>query len=307
VEVFFCKVFSPLSSFEKLGENKDMTVLIFLGILLSLASAQTGENELTFYVVKSPHGLNWDSPSKAIYSIQKNRLLFSPRPLGTVFTEIHCKGESELRTTSFETLDLFNQLVLNQEGLGVFFHSFPGRMESDNSLRDELAGYMADGKVNFITFALNQGQCARAQNYLQEYEDKKISQNWGLSNIPRKGEGGNSLAFAVSILEVLGFNEEIFKEGWMRSLRVPIDLVGKPREDRSIIFFKILGSEWAAKLEPYHLLSFWDPEIMHEWISRNLKNFPKTKKASKEGIFLDRKHFPTLSTPFWLPQDNLEP
>lgn len=284
-----------------------MPVFIFLGLMVQILCAQAAEHELSLYVVKSPHGLNWNSPTSALMSIQKNRLLLARRPLGEVFTEVNCAGNSSLRTTSFETMDLFNQLILNQEGLGVFFHSFPGRLEKGESLRDELAGYFSEGRVNFITFALNEGQCKRAQSYLEEYEDKNIAQNWGLTNIPRKAEGGNSAAFAASVLEVLGFNEEIFKEGWVRARRVPRDLVGAPREEKSVNFLKLIGAQWAKKQEPYHLLSFWDPELIHEWITRNLNNFPKTNKANLEGILLERAHFPVMTTPFWLSQDNLEP
>lgn len=283
-----------------------MTVFIFLGLLLNLAFAQTG-NELTLYVVKSPLGVSWESPLSTIMSIQKNRLILTRRPLGAVFSEIKCGEENRILTTSFETMDLFNQLVLNQEGLGIFFHSFPGKLEKGDSLRDELAGFFSEDRIQFITFGLNPGQCQRVLSYLHEYEEKNVAQNWGLSNTPRKGEGGNSVAFAASILDVLGFQEEIFKEGWIRPRRVPRDLVGRPLEDKRVSFFKIFGSEWAKKHEAYHLLSYWDPELMHEWISRNLKNFPTTQKANATGIFLDRAQFPTLSTPLWLPQENLEP
>jgi len=240
-------------------------------------------------------------------SIQKNRLILTKRPLGSVFTELNCGGEKTLQTTTYETLDLFNLLILNQDGLGVFFHSFPGKLEKGETLRDELAGYFTEGRVNFITFALTSEQCERARNYLQEYESKNVAQNWGLTNIPRKAEGGNAGAFAASVLEVLGFDEEIFKEGWIRSRRVPRDLVGRPRENKRVSVLKILGSQWARKQEPYYLLNFWDPELIHEWIQRNLSNFPRTEKAQTPGISLDRRNFPLMSTPYWLPQENLEP
>lgn len=282
-----------------------MTVFIFLS-LFSLAFAQDS-SELTLYVVKSPLGMNWETPSKALASIQKNRLILTKHPLGSVFTEVKCTKETHLVSSTYESLDLFNQLVLNQEGLGVFFHSFPGRLVKGHNLQDELASNIADGRVQFITFSLNEEQCLRALEYLKEYEEKNVAQNWGFSNIPRKGEGGTSAALSMSVLEILGFQEEIFKEGWIRSRKVPLDLIGRPREDRRVSFFKILGSEWAKNQEPYHLLSFPDPELMHEWISRNLKNFPNTKKANIDGILLDRRHFPTLRIPFWLPQENLEP
>lgn len=283
-----------------------MKILFLLGIFFTLQTLRA-QDEITLYALKSPLGMDWSTPTKALLSLQKNRLIITRRPLGTVFTEIRCAGDERIVTTSFETLDLFNQLVLNQEGLGVLFHAFPGRFESDESLRDELAGYVAEGRVNFITFSLNQGQCSRAQKFVAEYQKKNVARHWGFSLKPREAQGGNSAAFAASVLEVLGMNEEIFKEGWIRTLRVPLSLVGLPLEERRVSFFRLLGSGWAKGTSPYHLLSFWDPELVHDWIGRNLRNFPTTKKAELTGIELDRRHFPVVAIPFWLPQENLKP
>lgn len=299
-----CKAIFPLFLTAKMMSNGRMRILFLLLFSLSV-NAQNLDHHLTLHVVPSPLGFSWESPLSLLASIQKNRLSFSPRPLGVVYTELKCGEESQLSTLYYEKLDLLSQLLMEQRGLGVLFHSFPGKFEKGDQLKEELAGYYADGKVRFVTFGLNPGQCERATKYISEYEEKNVARNWGLPHKPRQAEGGNSLSFAMSVLDVLGFQEEIFREGWLRALLIPWEKSGPPVRDEKVNILKLVGAQWANPKEQHIVLSFWDKELMHKWLKRNLKNFPQRDWGGFKGIYLDRKHFPVLKSPIWEQQEHL--
>lgn len=270
-----------------------MRMKFLLLLLLSFTAYATPfEGYLTLYVSPAPYGINWSSPPKLLTSIQLNRLSQHPRPLGVVYSELACGQDRNLVTSSYQQLDLFNRLVREGQGLGILFSTFSGKLEDDEKLKAELKTRLQENDVRFIRFAINQGHCQRLQKFLAEYTSLSVGRNWGLPHDPLKAEGGTSIALAVSFLEILGFRDEMYAEGWINTLLVPTEL-------EKASFIKLIASSWATSKEPHRVLSFWDKEKMYQWIGLNLKNFPATTIEGVNGILIDRRHFPVLQTPMW--------
>lgn len=282
-----------------------MRIILFLLLSIS-AIAQTPENHLTLHVLPPAGELNWNSPTSLLWSVQKNRLGFQSYPLGLVITELKCQAETNLYAPIYRHLDLFNQLVLEGRGLGVFHHTFPGLMEDEGRLRDELSRARTNKKVRFITFEISSEHCQRLQKYIKEFTELNVVKNWGFPHSPRRAEGANDASFAVSALSVLGFEEEIFREGWLRSVLLPLELVGPPLEDKRVNIWSLLGASWASPKSAHVLLHIWDKERMYQWLELNLKNFPTHEREGIKGIHLERRHFPVLKTPLWKEQENLQ-
>ena len=76
-------------------------------------------------------------------------------------------------------------------------------------------------------------------------------------------------AFAVSFLRVLGLDHPSLAEAWKRRLDLPERLMTWRSHRSEIPFLDFLrgsDSHWAAAGEPAVPLSFWDPELMYQWV-----------------------------------------
>ncbi len=123
-------------------------------ILLSITSARAAQ-ELTLYFIPSPVGMDWSSPSALAKSALMNRISMKPRFMGHVFVELKCGSEHELTGMVGKNFDYLNQLLVNQRGLGILYHSFEGQLENKDAITEELAGYLKTGHVNFLKVLLN--------------------------------------------------------------------------------------------------------------------------------------------------------
>lgn len=278
------------------------TLLIFFFISLSSFAQNNpppAQGGLTLWVTPSPYGLDWSSPEALLWSVQKNRLSFDSRPLGSVYSEIKCPDWNEVFTTSYRELDLFQKLVIEGVGEAILLQSFPGQLEKGEKLKQELAERIKEKKVRFIHFTLSQGHCDRLKKFIEVYEEKNVARWWGLPHKPLAGEGGTSPAFAMALVEVLGFKEQIFQESWIRNIMLDPALSGPPLTDKKISVFKLMGGEWANKKKPHHLLSFWDKELMYQWLELNLKNFPQADREGIKGINFERAQWPVPQGLLW--------
>ncbi|WPU63334.1 hypothetical protein [Peredibacter starrii] len=281
-----------------------MKNLIFTALLLSGSS--WAKNEMTLFFKPSPKGYDWSSPSAVLKSAVKNKLSFDSRFMGHVFVELKCGDQYELTGMSGKSLDPVTQLMVNQRGLGILYHSFEGELEKSQDLKDELNSLLSEGKVTFTKFLLNDGQCKRTTQYLNEYREKNVGRYYGLANRPRYGEGSGCSAFGVSFLEVAGVMEQEMKDSWSQSIYIPLELAGPPVTDEGVSLFKVLthGDKWATDKEKHKLLTFWNPDKMNDWVKKKIElkqtYYSVEKNQMAQGVVFDKTNLPAPMGPIWL-------
>ena len=281
----------------------------FLQFLLLLSSfslsAKTG-HELTLYVIPSPLGLDWSSPKNIAFSALKNRLSFKPRFIGHVFVELKCNQEYELTGMTGKNFDYLTQLLIEQRGMGILFHSFEGTLEKEEEIAPELKEYLQSGYTTFTRFKLNEKQCQRLSTYLREYKKNNVGRHYGLVHRPRYGEGAGCSAFAVSFPQVLDILDQEMKDEWSQTILIPQEYAGPPIGEKSVALYKVLmhADRWANHHEKNVPLTFWDPDKMNAWIKKKVAmkqaNYQVTKIGNAEGIVFDKSYLPAPEKPIWL-------
>lgn len=275
-----------------------MKKLLFLLFIASSAFA----NDLTLYVVPTPKGLDWNSPRSLFMSAIENKLSFASHFMGHAWVEIKCDGRHELTGMVNEQPDYLSKIILEEKGLGIFYHSFPGRLEKKDDVVNELAYYKQNGRMNFVTFKISSGQCKRALKYLDQFREKNVDRNFGLAHRPRHGEGADSSSFAVSFPDVLKVLDQEMKEAWIQSLNIPLEL-----KDQEVSFFKAFTrTEWATENEKKVKLSFWNLDKMYNWINEKVaqkkSGYTISTQEKVSGIVIDKSHFPVPAESIWLQQ-----
>lgn len=279
-------------------------LLLLLTILSS--SAWASKQELTLYFIPSPLGMDWSSPVNLTVSAVKNIISLKPRFMGHVFVELKCGENHALTGMTSKTFDYLNQLLIEQRGLGILYHSFAGTLEDKSEVEKELQEYLQNGHANFTRFLLNKNQCQRAAQYLQEYRKNNIQRYYGLANRPRYGEGAGCTAFGVSFVEVLNLLDQEMREAWSQTIKIPLEFSGPPLKDQGVSLFKVLmnAHKWASENESHQKLTFWDPDKMHQWVKKkvNLKqsSYGILRIEKSEGVVFDKGHFPSPEGPIWL-------
>lgn len=285
---------------------------LILTLLFSFTSAWANSpQELTLYFIPSPKGMDWSSPSNLAKSALMNKISFEPHFMGHVWVELKCGNEHELTGMVGKNFDYLTQLLVNQRGLGILFHSFDGRLEDKADIEKEKTDYFKKGGMNFTKFILSEGQCKRASTYLAEYRKNNVGRHYGLANRPRFGEGAGCTAFGVSFPDVLNILDQEMKEAWSQTVNIPMELAGPPLRDESVGLLKVMfnSGSWAKDSENHQRLTFWDPDRMYNWVKKKVSMKQATYEVLKienvEGIVFNKSHFPVPDEPIW--QQRIDP
>ena len=133
-----------------------------------------------------------------------------------------------------------------------------------------------------------------------------IGRYYGLANRPRHGEGAGSSAFAASFVDVLNILDQDMKESWSQTVKIPFELAGLPLSDNKVSLLKLIrfSGSWARESEKYHMLTFWDPDLMVQWVKKkitmNSAAYSVLKIKNSKGVMIDKSHFPVPEGPIWL-------
>lgn len=274
-------------------------------LTLLFASKISLANELTLYIVPSPVGMDWTTPSSLAQSAFKNRISFKPRFMGHVFVELKCGPTHELTGMVGKNFDYLNQLLVNQRGLGILYHSFDGQLEEKEDILKELSEYFKTGHTNFLKILLNENQCQRALSYLKEYRSQNVGRYYGLANRPRHGEGAGCSAFGTSFLDVLNLIDEDMRESWSQTVNIPLELAGPPLREEGVSLLSVMfnSGSWAKEEEKHQKLTFWDPDRMFSWVkskaAKQHQSYTVSKMVNSVGIVMDKSHIPAPEEPIW--------
>lgn len=264
------------------------------------------QNQLTLYFIPSPKGMDWSSPAKLAWSALKNKLSFQPHFMGHVFVDFQCGQDRQVTGMIGKKFDYLNQVLVRGSGLGIFFHSFEGKLEDKDEVIAELGEYFKNGGLNFARYLLNDGQCARISEYLKVYREKNVGRFYGLANRPRFGEGAGCSAFGASFLDVLGILDQDVKDAWSHSVNIPMEFAGPPLKDESVNILKLMlnAGKWADAKQDHKKIFFWDPDRMYKWTEEMIaKPGAQYKVMSLEktrGVVIDKSHLPAPGGPIWL-------
>lgn len=268
------------------------------------------ERDLTLYFIPSPHGMDWSTPGSVAKSAAKNKFSFKSRFIGHVWAEVRCNDEHVLTGMVGSRFDYFNQLLIQNKGMGILFHSFEGRMEDKSAIMSEMPELIEAGRINYARFILSESNCKRLVTYAREYEKNNIGRYYGLANRPRYGEGAGCSAFGASFMDVAGILDLDILGQWSKTVNVPLELSGPPVREEGVSLFKVLTSAngWAKASEPSKKIFFFDPDSMYKWTqdriesSALLGDYQVESKGKMKGIVFDRSNRTTPESPIWLQQ-----
>jgi len=292
----------------------------FVGILVLLLSFTARADELRFYFLRSPLGVNWSSPWGLTMSILKNEIA----PVGKkraysishVFVELNCQstGTHIYRGMTSATTTEERELIFKKKyGLGTMFHFFAGKLEKDEGILRDLAPYAGSKRRSELTIKVSPESCQRMVDYADEYERLGYGEMYsGLQADPLKGEGAGCSAFAVSFMRVGGLMDPFTKQ-WKKIIDVPKKLIGGPITGKKVNIITLISNpfaRWSNKVPHVHLEA-WDPESMHSWVQKmyfEVKNgdykgkWPAEISREKNTfkLQLDMSDRETPTGPFWI-------
>jgi len=266
-------------------------------------------NTFTLYAFKSSVGINWDSPKALAASVVKNEALSyingNKRLLGHVSINIKC-GERNLITAMTSRGGETKRVVLNEHaGLGVLFHIFPGELESEEKLNNEIAKKRKNGQVHSVTYMISDEACDLMFNHYDNFVDKLGMHNYGFPVDTLAGEGAGCSAFGVSFLQAAKIADQKQLESWSGSVWVPKKYIGPYSSKKYIeadqepydhleggddvklipLVLKPGKTKWATPNEEgAKFLSFYDPDTMYKWIEQMDKKWSTSSDYQKRSF-----------------------
>lgn len=270
---------------------------------------------MTLYFIPSPKGINWSTPTTLARDILKNKLSRDNRFMGHVNIELdYFNDDGEhihfITGMAASNLNAIPLLLKQKIGLGIVFHSFPGKLEDKHELKPEFDKRFKTGNksINFAKFKINKTTAQRVEQYYADYAANDIQNYYGLVNSPLHGEGSGCSAFGASFMDVAGLLEEEHRKHWTHCVKVPHKLAGDPIVDNKVSFLNIaLGQhKWASSDEDHHEIFFWDPDLMHTWVEEKIKEhhnsmstYTLEKKDNSTGVVFDVTHKETPTGPIF--------
>lgn len=237
------------------------------------------ENSFSIYLIPSPHGLDWSSPSTLVSRTLRNSFTemgyrvkdpsfhhSSPEhgsndgywvsvpnhPIGHISIGIRCKGEKEIFTgmTSGDDLEAPSDLFLNGYGLGILFKTQQGRLQTAKEVAREIHQRRSRmGRIAEFRVMMKEGHCRTLKNYLHQYIERGLDRRYGsLVDRPLRGDGAGCAAFGLSFLKVLSvipvLDENIpadhFSQAWRRRLHISESFIGDGRRAADVGVYGLL-------------------------------------------------------------------
>jgi len=241
-------------------------------------------HELVLFFYPSP-GLDWTNPKALTFTTTRNKLLGRPRGIGHVSVLVRTPNDIALTgMTQLLANEGRKEVLIGGYGLGILLHNFKGALEDGAKLAPELVRRShAIGKLSYLRVTVNEAIAARLLTYLAEFRASGYDRYYGMRNRPLHGEGGGCSAFAASFLETAGILRDEFRREWTRTFNIPRDLIGGPITGKKVSVLEVLrrADRWAHEEEPHEKGFFWDPDLMHAWLTRTHGK----ERSSPSGVF----------------------
>lgn len=291
-----------------------------IGLVAVFLSTSVFADSVTLHLFKSPKGINWSSPWTMTFSTLKNSLVNTKGKrafaISHVFIEVKCDstGERILRgQTSADDSEERELLFKKGYGLGLMFHTYKGKYETDSTIERDMAPYEGSTRRGEYTALINPATCQRLLQYEREYQALGYGSLYsGLQADPLKGEGTGCSAFGMSFMRVGGLTPA-YVNSWKNIIDVPKRFVGGPLTGKKVSVAKLLfhpGAKWSNK-EPHIHLEAWNPEKMLDWVKQthdlvdkggSIPGFDITadRVGNTKSVTVDLRDVPTPVGPIWL-------
>ncbi len=279
---------------------------------MNSAALAQDSSQMSVHIYHSPRGISWKSPQSLARSVVRNTLTFEPHSIGHVSIKLECgTWTNRPAQTRFTGMTQGKggrsevQLLLKDKiGLGILFHTFRGRMDRAQDLKNELPWYHKNGGLAIHVAKIKDESCHRMADYIQAFDTANYDQFYGLHLRPRHREGAGCSAFIASVLEVGGLLSPETDLAWKQTVNVPWRWMGSP--SRNVWLTSLLKSprarSWANETEPHKKITFYDPDQMYRWAKKEWsKRRPHEKqKIGKTYVFFsDLRANPVPHDPFF--------
>lgn len=225
----------------------------FIVLLMALSSQAFAESTMNLFIARTPHDLNWDTPSTLATTLLKNSVsgAIGKRKitLGHVNFELKCDGKETL----YAGMHYLNKsegakLIFDDgSGLGLLFHNMAGRFDTKADIEKARKDF-DNGKTSIISFKMSDAKCGQLSQYITNYLSLGEQYNYGLNNNPflssskltpkneikkftqnEKGIplGAGCTAFVVSALQEIGIYDTETINQWFSKVKVPEEFIGQ--------------------------------------------------------------------------------
>lgn len=255
--------------------------------------------------------IDWTSPRSLATSTIWNTILSRQRTLGHVAVELSCKKEYVLTGQTGDTSKRFSLLLGKGYGLGILFHKFPGRLETEELLSKEiLRRFKENDNLAAVTFKLQEPTCQALIEYFRDFKSRNVQKYYGLDLRPLHQEGAGCSAFAMSFLKVGNLMLPDFFQYWSYELNIPKELVGGPKTQQRVSIWKLIlpwiNHSWLSPDEKNGVpIFFWDPDSMYRWTQKMAKKnrLSENMKVERIGkiinITYDMRERKLLTQSYW--------
>lgn len=288
-------------------------------VLLGVWSAAAGADELEFLFYRAPKPLNWSTPgslarttiSNSFAKIRVNeRNVAYPHSISHVNVKLRCGDEPAIfrgMTGTKSSLKYLTDLFFRGMSLDALLIPTPGRFYTETEIEPWLDVLKPQGYVRSLKIKLRPDQCGVLRDYIDDYKALGIDRIYGgVRSDPLIGQGAGCSAFAVSFLRTLGLDNPDF-DAWKRTLKISETLLAsRTRWASSGMLWYLAGwdSPWFKPGETPLEISFWDPELMFNWVGdvargRTLSHETYAVSADSQTIEWDARGRETHATPFY--------
>ena len=255
-----------------------------------LTDANASPNlEFVLHVIPPPMKLNWSTPRSLFLATFLNHSRFDKAPIGHLFVEFSLPAlarslvSSKVSTTlqgkqrlitgmSRQKMSMFESLRLvhgKRLGLGTFYYDLKGKLDSMKDAQTEIAWAKARGRHASIRVSVNEDVLGSMMSFMNQWIERGSFLHYSGGLRVDLGEGAGCAEFGMHFLSMaLGLRAT--HPDWMRSVRVPSDLIGGgfAKHSRPVSLWKLLhgGDRWAFQNEDHRVYSIPDPELIFEWI-----------------------------------------
>ncbi len=293
-------------------------VIIFTHVQFAFSQQNTDENNadnhvITIFAIPEVTPIEWDNPSLLFKTTIKCYLNAALRKhyyvIGHVIARI---SSSKLDSAYYVAMngavqsEKVEYVMKKKVGLGVLGSTIKGRIEPVDHIHQGIELYAKRGKVAYLKFKINEQAVDRIMEFVHYYQQKNESGNapcefYNGALWPRyEKEGAGCSAFCLTLLDIANVLPAEAKDEWIRSVNIPMELIGGEFNDnKKIKFGSILKTKsWYSGdgKEGIDFVNYtvYDPGLIFNWINNKLLQndsvYKPETEGNKSGLVVERRN-----------------
>lgn len=214
-----------------------------------------------------------------------------PHSISHVNVRLQCEGSDEIllgMTSDVSGWYYIKKLLFQNAAMETVIDNVRGRFYKKTEVEQWIPYMKAKGMMHQLSHTISKKNCLQIRQYISDYQ--AYNQNLiyaGLGTEPLLGLGAGCSAFAMSVLKVAGLYDITFEQNFTRTLRIPYSMLNLPNNKASLGFYDLFFKTyfWAKPQESAMQISFWDPQLMYNWVkqvSSGAKSWSKNHQIKLE-------------------------